>query len=115
MPRPKRKADSLGADTNIGDAKKVKQEQVTSKQFGSGNLLDSDSGSDDEAGGALVDGGDFKINEDYAKRFEYNKKREERSRCMSLLCAHEIILMMFSGGEVQQFQVKQRHERQTVW
>ncbi|KAJ5740452.1 hypothetical protein N7493_000324 [Penicillium malachiteum] len=45
-------------------------------------LLDDDSSSDsgDDAGGVSIgkstDAG-FKINEDYAKRFEYNKKREE--------------------------------------
>lgn len=45
-------------------------------------LLDEDSSSDsgDDAGGVsignAVDDG-FKINEEYAKRFEHNKKREE--------------------------------------
>ncbi|PGH08381.1 protein KRI1 [Blastomyces parvus] len=45
-------------------------------------LLDDDSSdeSSDNGGVALLDNGDnvgFKINEEYAKRFEYNKKREE--------------------------------------
>lgn len=41
------------------------------------NLLDdSDSESD---GGANVDSG-FKVNEEFARRFEHNKKREERQR-----------------------------------
>jgi protein KRI1 len=48
--------------------------------------LDSDSDSGDDAGGVLLskqspDTG-FKINEDYARRFEHNKKREEVARCM---------------------------------
>jgi hypothetical protein len=39
---------------------------------------ESDSDSDD--GGAAVESGDFKVNSEYAKRFEHNKKREERQR-----------------------------------
>ncbi|POR39369.1 Protein KRI1 [Tolypocladium paradoxum] len=41
------------------------------------NLLLEDSDSDSD-GGAKVDG--FKVNEEYARRFEHNKKREERHR-----------------------------------
>ncbi|EHA51033.1 ribosome biogenesis protein Kri1 [Pyricularia oryzae 70-15] len=45
---------------------------------------DSSSGSDDdsEEGGAKLEeaSGSFKINEEYARRFEHNKKREERQR-----------------------------------
>lgn len=56
---------------------------------------DSDSDSGDEAGGVLLgkqspDAG-FKINEDYARRFEHNKKREEVARRMLseiALCCH---------------------------
>jgi protein KRI1 len=42
-------------------------------------LLDNtdDEDSDNDAGGASL-----KVNEDYARRFEYNKKREEQHRCM---------------------------------
>ncbi|PKS12661.1 hypothetical protein jhhlp_000869 [Lomentospora prolificans] len=39
---------------------------------------ESDSDSDD--GGAAVQTGDFKVNEEFAKRFEHNKKREEKHR-----------------------------------
>lgn len=47
---------------------------------------DSDSDSGDESGGVLLgkqspDAG-FKINEEFARRFEHNKKREEVARCM---------------------------------
>lgn len=41
-------------------------------------LNDSDSDSDD--GGAALEDNTFKVNEEYARRFEYNKKREERQR-----------------------------------
>lgn len=47
-------------------------------------LLDDDSSSDsgDESGGVSINGpGNFKINEEYARRFEHNKKREEMQQC----------------------------------
>ncbi|KAM0349403.1 hypothetical protein ACHAPU_003812 [Fusarium lateritium] len=43
------------------------------------NLLD-DSDSESEDGGAAIVASDFKVNEDFARRFEHNKKREERQR-----------------------------------
>ncbi len=42
------------------------------------NLLD-DSESDSDNGGAAVKPG-FKVNEEFARRFEHNKKREEQHR-----------------------------------
>lgn len=53
-------------------------------------LLDDDSSSDsgDDAGGVSITKSPvtgFKINEDYAKRFEYNKKREEVQKCTFIL------------------------------
>lgn len=44
------------------------------------NLLD-DSDSDSDNGGARVADAGFKVNEEYARRFEHNKKREERQKC----------------------------------
>ncbi|GFP59409.1 protein KRI1 homolog [Trichoderma asperellum] len=41
-------------------------------------LDDSDSDSDDA--GAAIGGSGFKVNEEYARRFEHNKKREEKHR-----------------------------------
>lgn len=41
-------------------------------------LLDGD-GSDEEDGAASL-----RVNEEYASRFEHNKKREEKQRCMLL-------------------------------
>lgn len=38
---------------------------------------DSENESSDEGGVQLAEGKFFKINEEYARRFEYNKKREE--------------------------------------
>lgn len=44
-------------------------------------LDDSSDESGDEGGVTLAEGQEFKINEEYARRFEYNKKREELQRC----------------------------------
>ncbi|KAG6011592.1 hypothetical protein E4U43_008223 [Claviceps pusilla] len=47
------------------------------------NLMDdSDSDFDSDEGGAQLDNSGLKVNEEYARRFEYNKKREERQKCM---------------------------------
>ena len=59
-------------------SKKVK---ILSEDEGSED--DSDDSDDSVDGGATVDqnGPSFKINEEYARRFEHNKKREELHRC----------------------------------
>lgn len=49
--------------------------------------LDSDTESDSEDGGVALQNDGFKVNEEYAQRFEHNKKREERQRCKR--CARE--------------------------
>jgi len=78
----KRKADTLSQAPSTNGSKRVKQDVITN--LNKPNLLgDSDlSSSEDESdGGAQLEGSGFKINEEYAKRFEYNKKREELHRC----------------------------------
>lgn len=50
-------------------------------------LFDDDSSSDsgDESGGVPVNNGvTFKVNEEYARRFEHNKKREELQKRASI-------------------------------
>ena len=82
---PKRKADDLESNPSLADGKNLKhdlsQKAETAKR--ANLLVDSDSdGSEDESdGGALLEEQGFKINEDYAKRFEHNKKREELHKC----------------------------------
>ncbi|KAI5308508.1 hypothetical protein KEM55_005527, partial [Ascosphaera atra] len=48
-------------------------------------LFDDESSDEDNGGGVALNANEgdagFKINEEYAKRFEYNKKREELARC----------------------------------
>jgi protein KRI1 len=77
---PKRKAETLAQLPAVNGSKKVKYEETP--KLNKSNLLDdSDSSSEEESGGDdLLEEPGFKINEEYAKRFEYNKKREELQR-----------------------------------
>jgi hypothetical protein len=100
----KRKADSQGAATSTNGAKKAKQDAPV-KVVKSKNLLDdSDSSEDESVGGAPLESG-FKVNEEYAKRFEHNKKREELHRrkfyisTMLNQSAHQILV---SGGKISE-------------
>lgn len=82
----KRKADSFGQISSEAVNKKVKQNFLLDfpAQSKPTLLLDSDSedsGDDSVEGGAPLEEGGFKINEEYAKRFEHNKKREELHKC----------------------------------
>jgi protein KRI1 len=43
-------------------------------------LLSSDASDSEDGGADLGSNIDLKVNEKYAQRFEYNKKREERAR-----------------------------------
>lgn len=78
----KRKAESDVAAVKDTGAKKVKhaiadQPKVEARQ----NLLDSDSSGDEESdsGGVSLEA-EFTVNKEYARRFEYNKKREELAK-----------------------------------
>ncbi|KAK2593780.1 Kinetochore protein Spc24 [Conoideocrella luteorostrata] len=51
-------------------------------------LGDSGSDSDSEDGGAQLEKSGFKVNEEYARRFEHNKKREERHKLEEKLKAN---------------------------
>lgn len=79
---PKRKAETLSQLPDGNGSKKAKHEE-TSKLNRPNLLDDSDSSSSDDesGGGASLEEAGFKINEEYAKRFEHNKKREELHRC----------------------------------
>ena len=85
----KRKTDILGGISSSKDSKKAKHDLSNSTELKRApNLLidsDSESSSDNESdfGGAPLEEKSFKINEEYAKRFEHNKKREELHRCRS--------------------------------
>ena len=48
------------------------------------NLLDSDGSESEEGGVSLANGPAFNVNEDFARKFTHNKKREELRRRMYL-------------------------------
>lgn len=90
----KRKAEVL-AQAPVNSSKKIKKDNIESKP----NLLDdSDStpSSEDESdGGAKLEDSGFKINAEYAKRFEYNKKREDLHKCKLKLEANYLFADVF--------------------
>ncbi|PQE18655.1 ribosome biogenesis Kri1 protein [Rutstroemia sp. NJR-2017a BVV2] len=103
----KRKADSQGAAAPTNGAKKAKQDAPV-KVVKSKNLLDdSDSSEDESVGGAPLESG-FKVNEEYAKRFEHNKKREElhRRKFFYLLCLISLLIRILLVEEKYQKQAK---------
>lgn len=66
------------------------------------SLFDNDSDESDDDGGVQL-----KVNEEYAKRFEHNKKREERHRRMFIpmrpvTCCHCTNTGPYSRGEIQE-------------
>lgn len=77
----KRKAETL-SETPTSGSKKIKQDVFLANKS---NLLDdSASSGDDSDGGAQLEEPAFKINTEFAKRFEHNKKREELQRRKSI-------------------------------
>jgi protein KRI1 len=75
----KRKAEIVG---NFGISLHATSKKTKHASFGKSSLMhESDSSSDESEGGAKLDESAFKINEEYAKKFEHNKKREELQRC----------------------------------
>lgn len=85
-----------------GDADATKR--ASQRPAKKAKLLDN---TDDEESGADEGGASLKVNEDYARRFEYNKKREEQHRRM-FSCApvpsHAMSLTVGSRGKVRQGQ-----------
>lgn len=78
----KRKAESEVASVTDAGAKKVKHAVVDQPKVGAKqDLLDSDSSGDEESdsGGVPLEE-EFTVNKEYARRFEYNKKREELAK-----------------------------------
>jgi len=100
----KRKAEILSQALPANGSKKVKHNTPT--EYPKPSLLDdSDSASssdDDSVGGAKLEQSDFKINEEYAKRFEHNKKREELRKCSFAVHPSKSVLSPFSRGEISE-------------
>jgi protein KRI1 len=49
--------------------------------------MSSDSSDSEDGGAEITSKPALKVNEDYARRFEHNKKREELARCTKSLSA----------------------------
>jgi protein KRI1 len=79
----KRKAESLAQGKPENESKKAKRAEPTKVQKQS-LMDDSDASSDESMGGVKLEEPGFKINEEYAKRFEHNSKRAELHRCWSI-------------------------------
>jgi hypothetical protein len=98
MPRPKKAANgvkhSLGDDfvpLKTADERPAKKAKL---------LDDSDEESGNEDGGVAL-----KVNEEYAKRFEHNKKRAERHRRKpNPILIFSVVSNDHSGGKVRQGQ-----------
>ncbi|ESZ96937.1 hypothetical protein SBOR_2672 [Sclerotinia borealis F-4128] len=76
----KRKAESQDQLATTNGTKKVKQESTAKLEKSKMMLDDSDSSSEDDSNGGAPLEPVLKVNQDYAKRFEHNKKREELQR-----------------------------------
>ena len=77
-----------GKDSRMSGIKRARTNGTVDFPSKKVKILSEDEGSEDDSdesvdGGATVDqnGPSFKINEEYALRFEHNKKREELHRC----------------------------------
>ena len=78
-------SSKLGCSSNSHLGQSLLQQSYLSLSMAKKELLSSDSdNSDVEEGGASLNGTDLKVNESYARKFEHNKKREEKQRCMFL-------------------------------
>lgn len=101
MPRPKKNKNSAVVAAPDTPSAQLFSEMPKSSKLNKANLLED---SDDE-GDAPADAPAFTVNEEFAKRFEYNKKREEIQRCMLRrrplhTCA--VLTAAASGGKVQE-------------
>jgi protein KRI1 len=98
----KRKVENLTEAPPANGSKKAKHN--TTPESSKPSLLDDNdsasSSDDDSVGGAKLEQPDFKINEEYAKRFEHNKKREELHKCSYSAHQYKFVLSPSSGGEI---------------
>ena len=92
------KASRPRAEPPKAEAPKIPQ--VEAPKAPKKSLFDNDSDASGDEGGVQL-----KVNQEYAKRFEHNKKREERQRRMfTFMCSPSLISMLtavHSRGEVQ--------------
>ena len=75
MPRPKKNKSLASAPIE------TPSRQIIAEHRAAKNLLEDSDSEDDFKSAVGTPGGEFKVNESYARRFEHNKKREELHRC----------------------------------
>jgi hypothetical protein len=77
MARTKEKQPTNGAKRHLLNDDPFALKSIASRPSKKAKLLDDSDNSDAEQGGV-----ELKVNDEYARRFEYNKKREEKHRRM---------------------------------
>jgi protein KRI1 len=75
MARTKDKQQTNGAKRHLLNDDPFAMQTIASRPAKKAKLLDDSDNSDAEQGGV-----ELKVNDEYARRFEYNKKREEKHR-----------------------------------
>lgn len=81
MAKTKEKTSTNGGKRGLLNDDPFSTKEPTSRPSKKAKLLDDSDNSDAEEGGVTL-----KVNDEYARRFEYNKKREEKHRCMYFDC-----------------------------
>lgn len=102
MPRPKSKAAKASSEDRPAKRAKFLSDAESSDSDSEGangvSLLNGRKTGTSE----LEDAAGFKINEEFARRFEHNKQREEKQRRRSAKRANFVLqLTIYSGGKVQ--------------
>ncbi len=93
-------ADRLGTSDGTGSSRtEINSHPAAAKALLDGDMSEDDTDLDQSNGVSLNTQGDtaakpvFRVNEEYARRFEYNKKREElHRRKSSKLIAYRIVI-----------------------
>jgi protein KRI1 len=76
MAKTKEKQLTNGGKRGLLNDDPFSTEKPASRPSKKAKLLDDSDNSDPDEGGVTL-----KVNDEYAKRFEFNKKREEKHRC----------------------------------
>jgi protein KRI1 len=77
MAKSKEKSAANGGKRGLLSDDPFSTKDSTSRPSKKAKLLDDSDSSDNDEGGVAL-----KVNDEYARRFEYNKKREEKHRCL---------------------------------
>jgi protein KRI1 len=76
MAKTKERQPTNGTKRHLLNDDPFALQDATARPSKKAKLLDDSDNSDAEQGGVTL-----KVNDEYARRFEYNKKREEKHKC----------------------------------